>query len=94
MILGITTKYEVLDAFLEAERNGVTIGVDTLVRACDLSEIAAIRHLERLWQQRLISPDGDWRGNPRGFVKNIPSLRFRLTDRGRERILWREREDR
>ncbi len=75
MIFGITTKYEVLEAIAEASREsgGEGVGVDLLAETLRLSEIAATRHLERLWEQRLIEP-----GEP---VERKPSPRFRTGGR-------------
>lgn len=89
------TKFEVLEAIRADEGDEKAAGVDAgqLTSELDLSEIATIRHLERLWAQRLIEPAGQWRGNPRDFVKDVASLRFVLTERGQERLRWRRRKE-
>ncbi len=57
----------------------------------NISDQAALDCLERLWRLQLIIPFG---GRPHGFKwrrtssERIASLRFRLTQRGVEKLAW------
>jgi hypothetical protein len=56
-----------------------------------ITDRAAVDCLERLWRLRLVRPLS---GRPNGFKwrpqpgERLAVLRFRLTDRGKERLRW------
>ena len=80
---------------LFASREGRLVAFADVARELGISEQAAISTLERLWRLQLIIPIGvrptsfKWRRAP---GERIAALRFRLTDRGEDRLRWWKKE--
>jgi hypothetical protein len=85
------TQPHVLSFFANRDREGRPVGFTDIARELGISDQAAVSTLERLWWLQLIIPVGY---RPPGYKwgpapeERIASLRFRLTDRGKERLKW------
>src|SRR5262245_18325482 len=89
------TQPRVLRLFASRAREGRPVVFTVVARELGISEQAAISTLERLWRLQLMIPIGD---RPSGFKwrrapgERIEAFRFRLTDRGEDRLRWWRRE--
>jgi hypothetical protein len=97
----VTEETPVLESFVTQEmvlklvarraKDALSTSARTLMREWELSEAATCGHLRRLWRDRLIEattrrvPRYGYRLAPGG---RLSELRFRLTERGRERLRW------
>jgi hypothetical protein len=95
MLEWIVTQEMVLKLMAQRKREGRSTSIRTLIREWDLSEAAASGPLQRLWRERLIEATTE---RPRGRRfrlepgEELGDLRFRLTDRGTERLAWYSRK--
>jgi hypothetical protein len=86
------TQPHVLSFFVNRDREGRPVGFTDVGRELGISEQAAVSTLERLWRLQLILPVGLRR--PAGFKwepapeERVAALRFRITDRGKEKLRW------
>lgn len=87
----MVSKREILELLEELGEWGNSLGAHELARRFRLSEDDAARRLERMWREQLIEPT-----RPRPFRsrfrrqpgERVQDMKFRLTDRGRERLEW------
>ena len=85
----------VLQLIAERSREERATSYRSLVREWGLSDVAACRHLGRLWRERLIETPA---ARPDRFHfrlepgESLRDLRFQITARGRERLRWYARE--
>jgi predicted ArsR family transcriptional regulator len=92
----MVTQRDVLTFVANRAADGRAVTAQDLAREFGLSPDGAGQHLRRLWRERLIEtvsarpPRFRFRLEP---GEAILPLRFRLTNRGRARLRWYERQD-
>lgn len=90
------TQPRILRLFANRAREGRPVAFTDVRRELRISQQAAVSTLERLWRLQLIIPVGvrptgfKWRPAP---GEQVAALRFRLTDRGEERLRWWKEQD-
>jgi hypothetical protein len=89
------SKREVLELIAERTSDGLRTSFRRVADGLVISEDAACSHLSRLWRARLIeTSDGASASDPGVAGTSIRDLRFRISDRGRVRLMWWKERDR